>query len=100
MATIYKVVEAEIIAQYHKITDQFPKLDRFMTGYNLAKTYDPKRQIINLNYLISGSEGTLAYVRELTLKLTPVPQYKFLLVVFYEDFILVQETKFVIHSVR
>ena len=88
MATIYKVVEAEIIAQYHKITDQFPKLDRFMTGYNLAKTYDPKRQIINLNYLISGSEGTLAYVRELTLKLTPVPQYKFLLVVFYEDFIL------------
>ena len=84
---IYKVVQEEIIEQYDEITNQFPKLDRCMTGYNLAKTYDQKRQIINLNYLISGSEGTLVYITELTLKLTPVPQHKLLFAVFYSDFI-------------
>ena len=45
-----------------------------------------KEKKFNLNYLLSGSEGTLAIVGEAKLRLTPLPKYKFLSVVKYEFF--------------
>ena len=64
----------------------FPKLSRFLTGYNLAKVYDNADGYFNLNYLLAGSEGTLAVVTEAKLRLTPLPKFKELLVVKYERF--------------
>jgi len=64
----------------------FPKLSRFLTGYNLAKVYDNADDCFNLNYLLAGSEGTLAVVTEAKLRLTPLPKFKELLVVKYERF--------------
>nr|WP_235842338.1 FAD-binding and (Fe-S)-binding domain-containing protein [Cysteiniphilum halobium] len=86
LADIYQSVATEVIGQYDKITAQFPKLDRFMTGYNLAKCYDPHEHRINLNYLISGAEGTLAFITKLKLKLTAIPSHKILFAISYSDF--------------
>ncbi|APC96360.1 FAD-binding and (Fe-S)-binding domain-containing protein [Francisella frigiditurris] len=83
---IYSTIVEQIIDKYDQIEKDLPKLDRFLTGYNLAKTYDKDKNSINLSYLISGSEGTLAFVSELKLKLTKKPKYKALFAISYSDF--------------
>ena len=82
---IHRVVDQ--IAQDHQktIEETFPKLTRFLTGYNLAKIYDGEDKF-NLNYLLSGSEGTLAFLSELKLRLTPIPACRQLVLVKYLDF--------------
>ena len=83
---IFKVVE-EIVSRKAELIDKvFPKMNRFMTGYNLAKVYGNTENQFNLNYLLCGSEGTLAVVCEAKLRLTKLPKYKHLLVVKYENF--------------
>lgn len=83
---IYTVVVEQIIDKYSLIEEKLPKLSRFLTGYNLSHTYNKKSNEVNLSYLVSGSEGTLAFVTELTLKLTPKPKYKALFTISYEGF--------------
>ncbi|KEI34561.1 Fe-S protein [Francisella sp. W12-1067] len=83
---IYSCVVEHIIDKYELIEEKLPKLSRFLTGYNLAKTYDKQNNTVNLSYLISGSEGTLAFVTELTLKLTKKPEFKALFAVSYDNF--------------
>jgi FAD/FMN-containing dehydrogenase/Fe-S oxidoreductase len=85
-AEIYKQVDDSVRSCKEKINAQFPKLTRFMTGYNLAHVINEKDKQFNLNAIITGSEGTLAIVNELTLKLTPLPKHKKLLVLQYTDF--------------
>ena len=67
------------------IRDNFPKLSRFMSGYNLARVYDGSQGSFNLNYLLSGSEGTLVFVSEAHLRLTPIPSRWMLLLIRYES---------------
>lgn len=86
IAEIYHKIKTKILDQTEEIEAQFPKLTRFMTGYNLAKVIDQKNKTFNLNYLIAGSEGTLVYVTELTLKLTPLPKQKMLFAIQYASF--------------
>ena len=83
---IYKTINEQIVVNYTQIEEKLPKLSRFLTGYNLSKTYDKNAKVINLSYLISGSEGTLAFVTELKLKLTKKPKYKALFAISYSDF--------------
>lgn len=83
---IYKVVDKIVSEKANLIEDIFPKMNRFMTGYNLAKVYGNSDKKFNLNYLLCGSEGTLAIVNEAKLRLTPLPKHKHLLVVKYENF--------------
>ena len=86
VANIHHKIKTKILKQTEEIEAQFPKLTRFMTGYNLAKVIDQKKKSFNLNYLIAGSEGTLVYVTELTLKLTPLPKQKMLFAIQYASF--------------
>jgi len=67
-----------------KITQSFPKLLRYMTGYDLIHAYQHNH--INLNYLIAGSEGTLVNITKATLKITKLPQYKILFVLRHASF--------------
>ncbi|MFT4694218.1 MAG: FAD/FMN-containing dehydrogenase/Fe-S oxidoreductase [Francisella sp.] len=83
---IYKTINEQIVANCNQIEAKLPKLSRFLTGYNLSKTYDKDAKKINLSYLISGSEGTLAFVTELKLKLTKKPKFKALFAVSYLSF--------------
>jgi FAD/FMN-containing dehydrogenase/Fe-S oxidoreductase len=83
-----------------EIRERIPKVLRRVAGYNLdlfdcqnprAYTDDGSA---NLAHLLVGSEGTLAYSRQLTLKLAPLPTHKVLGVVnvptFYQAMDLTQ----------
>ena len=59
-------------------------MPRFMTGYNLAKVY--QQEAFNLNWILAGSEGTLAVITEAKLKLTKIPRFKQLLAIHYRCF--------------
>lgn len=85
-AKIYQTIDEILTEHKEEIEKRFPKLKRFMTGYNLAKIYDQNTKNFNLNYLIAGSEGTLVTVSQLRLKLTPIPKYKVLFAIQYASF--------------
>jgi FAD/FMN-containing dehydrogenase/Fe-S oxidoreductase len=82
---IHRTVDEIVTTRRGTIAKQFPRLARFLTGYNLAHVYDADGYF-NLNYILAGSEGTLAVVTQATLKLTPLPKHKQLLALRYTDF--------------
>ncbi len=59
-------------------------LARTTTGYNIEKSFVNDK--LDLNYLISGSEGTLALVSKITVKLKKLPLKKRLILLRYENF--------------
>ncbi len=59
-------------------------LSRVTTGYNIEKSFYDKK--LDLNYLISGSEGTLALVSKVTLKLKKIPAKKRVILLRYKNF--------------
>ena len=79
---------AREIAVAHKdtIKAQFPKLLRFMTGYNLAHMATPDGARVDLAQLIAGSEGSLGVVTEAKLRLTHFASQRALFVLKYPSF--------------
>jgi (R)-2-hydroxyglutarate dehydrogenase len=67
------------------ISRQFPKLNRCLTGYDLAHIRDEDRRF-NLNSILCGSEGTLCFIVEARLNVLPVPKYSALVNVRYGSF--------------
>lgn len=86
LGEIYRQVDDIITSKSSLIAATFPKLTRFMTGYNLAKVYNQEENTFNLNWLLAGSEGTLGVITEAKLKLTHLPQVQRLLVIHYRCF--------------
>jgi len=62
------------------------RLGRFITAYNLWQVIDEKTGSFSLNPVLCGSEGTLALVTELKLKITALPKYKALFAIRYQTF--------------
>ncbi|MEN3363113.1 MAG: hypothetical protein V7606_387, partial [Burkholderiales bacterium] len=75
-----------------EIAARFPKVLRRVGGYNLDVFYPQSERpytvdgSVNLAHLLVGSEGTLAYSRQVTLKLAPLPAAKALGVVNFAKF--------------
>ncbi|WP_235185004.1 FAD-binding oxidoreductase, partial [Cupriavidus sp. SK-3] len=75
-----------------EIAERMPKVLRRVAGYNidLFECQNPRAYTddgyANLSHILVGSEGTLAYSRQLTLKLSPLPQHKVLGVVNFPTF--------------
>ena len=69
-----------------KIEQTFPKLSRFMTGYNLKMFFHKEKQTLDLTRLVSGSEGTLGIVSKARLKLTKIPTERQLILFSYSTF--------------
>lgn len=67
------------------VAERFPRLTRFLAGYNLARVRQDDG-LFNLNWLIAGAEGTLAVVTGITLRLVPMPAAKRLVVIGYPSF--------------
>ena len=82
---VHRVVNTIVTTRRGSIAKQFPRLARFLTGYNLAHVLDDEGGF-NLNYILAGSEGTLAVVTEAKLKLTRIPKHKQLFALRYADF--------------
>jgi FAD/FMN-containing dehydrogenase/Fe-S oxidoreductase len=68
------------------ITETFPKLRRFMTGYNLARMAAPDGSAVDLAQLVTGSEGSLCVVTEARLRLTRFEKHHALFVLRYPTF--------------
>ena len=85
-AAIYAQVLASCEGQRELIDARFPELNRFLTGYDLKHAIDWDNDIVDLSRLIAGSEGSLAFVCEATLDITPLPTYRTLVNVKYSDF--------------
>jgi FAD/FMN-containing dehydrogenase/Fe-S oxidoreductase len=67
------------------IAEKFPRLNRCVTGYDLVHLCDCEGRF-DPNAVICGAEGTLAFVTEATIKLTPVPRFTALLNIRYATF--------------
>ncbi len=68
------------------IAECFPKLNRSLTGYDLAHIRDAHGDF-NLNSVICGSEGTLVFIVEAKVRVLPIPKASVLVAVRYRDFI-------------
>lgn len=71
--------QAELIAQ------RFPKLNRCLTGYDLAHLREADGRF-NLNSVLCGSEGSLGFLVEATLNVLPIPKFSVLVNVRYAGF--------------
>lgn len=97
---LYRGVRELIEKHRDTIQERYPKVLRRVSGYNLDEFVDgagytgeigPRRAINqgarpwNLSNLVVGSEGTLAYLLEVTIRLTPLPKATALCVVHFTD---------------
>jgi FAD/FMN-containing dehydrogenase/Fe-S oxidoreductase len=67
------------------IKERFPRLNRCVTGYDLAHLCDCHGRF-DLSAVLCGAEGTLAFITEAKIKLTPVPRCTALLNIRYASF--------------
>jgi FAD/FMN-containing dehydrogenase/Fe-S oxidoreductase len=82
---IHTVVN-DIQQQYHQqIDDIFPKLNRCLTGYDLAHIRNDDNDF-DLNSILCGSEGTLGFIAEAKLNLLAIPKHTALVNLRYENF--------------
>ena len=82
----YRLVREIAQSKAEDIQSTFPKLLRYMTGYNLAHMATRDGQSVDLGQLVAGSEGSLAVVTEARLKLTPFQKERALFVLRYPSF--------------
>lgn len=68
------------------ILAKFPRLNRFLTGYDLEHVFSDDLQHFDLSRVITGAEGSLGIVVEAKLNVTPIAKYKCLVNVKYDSF--------------
>jgi len=66
------------------IEQKFPKLNRCLTGYDLAHIREGDQ--FNLNSVLCGSEGTLGFIAEARLNVLPIPKCAALVNLKYDHF--------------
>jgi FAD/FMN-containing dehydrogenase/Fe-S oxidoreductase len=79
-----------VLALAERVRDDFvarlPRLQRFLTGYNLERVWDPSTDTIDLKWLITGAEGTLGIVTRAWLGVVPIPTARRLAVLEFPSF--------------
>jgi FAD/FMN-containing dehydrogenase/Fe-S oxidoreductase len=83
---ITKQVLASSLDNRQLILDKFPRLNRFLTGYDLENVLQDDENTFDLSRLITGSEGSLAFVCEAKFNITPVSPAKTLINIKYDSF--------------
>ncbi len=82
---IIEKVHAIVRREADEIALRWPKVLRRVQGYNIDMV-QPQLTAHNLAHLLVGSEGTLAYSRQVHLNLSPLPKAKTLGVCHFESF--------------
>lgn len=85
-AKIYQQVIKTCREHREEILSVFPRLNRFLTGYDLEHTFNDDLSQFDLSRVLTGSEGTLAFISEAKLNVTPIAKYKTLVNVKYDSF--------------
>ena len=85
VGAVHRLVDAVQREQADLIAAHFPKLNRCLTGYDLAHIRDDRGRF-NLNSILCGSEGTLALIAEAKLNVVPIPKHNALVNVRYGSF--------------
>ncbi|WP_413491552.1 FAD-binding and (Fe-S)-binding domain-containing protein [Morganella psychrotolerans] len=83
---LYRTTLDSCKANRQLILDSFPKLNRFLTGYDLRHVFSDDLQTFDLTRILTGSEGTLAVIAEAKLNITPLPAVRRLVNVKYDAF--------------
>ena len=81
----YRTARAIETEMAELIKARFPKLNRCLTGYDLAHLRD-QDGLFDLNSLLCGSEGSLGILVEATLRVLPIPKHSALVNVRYASF--------------
>ena len=81
-----KVTEQVCRDKRQQIVDKFPPLNRFLTGYDLKNALNEKNDSFDLTRVLCGSEGSLAFITEAKLNLTPIPKARTLVNIKYNSF--------------
>jgi len=74
------------IGKRQAILDKFPRLNRFLTGYDLEHAVSDDLQQYDIARILAGSEGSLAFIAEAKLNLTPIPKARALINIQYDSF--------------
>lgn len=86
IGAIYRQVLQSTTEFRQQILEKFPRLNRFLTGYDLEHVWDDELANFDLSRLLTGAEGSLAFVAEAKLNVTPIAPYKCLINVKYDSF--------------
>ncbi|MBR9883520.1 MAG: FAD-binding oxidoreductase [Oceanospirillales bacterium] len=81
----HRVLDGVFTEHGDLIERTFPKLNRCLTGYDLAHIRDEQGQF-NLNSILCGGEGSLAFIAEAKLNVLPIPKYSALVNIKYDSF--------------
>lgn len=81
----HRVVDQVFNENQALIDEKFPKLNRCLTGYDLAHIRDENGRF-NLNSVLCGGEGSLAFIAEAKLNVLPIPKYSALVNIKYAGF--------------
>ncbi len=82
---VHRLVDSVFVENSDLIDQKFPKLNRCLTGYDLAHIHDENGQF-NLNSVLCGGEGSLAFIAEAKLNVLPIPKYAALVNIKYDSF--------------
>ncbi|ATJ81919.1 FAD-binding and (Fe-S)-binding domain-containing protein [Halomonas beimenensis] len=82
---VHRTARGIIDAERERIRETFPPLNRCLTGYDLAhlRTEDGR---FDLNSVLCGAEGSLAFTNEAVLNVLPIPGHSTLVNVRYAGF--------------
>lgn len=83
---IAKQLIATCVDKRQQIIEKFPRLNRFLTGYDLEHTLSDDLESLDISRIITGSEGSLAFVAEAKLNITPIATFKALVNIKYDSF--------------
>lgn len=83
---VYRSVLYPCLEQRELILDKFPKLNRFLTGYDLRHVLSDDLQTFDLTRILTGSEGSLAFITEARLNITRLPKVRRLVNIKYDAF--------------
>lgn len=79
-------LKTSCIEKREQILAKFPRLNRFLTGYDLEHAVSDDLQTIDVSRILAGSEGSLAFIAEAKLNITPIPKNKVLINIKYDSF--------------
>lgn len=79
---LYRTLFELIETHYDVIHNARPKVNKNSMGYNLWSVWDRETGIFDLTHLITGSQGTLGIITDITFRVIPQPKHSGLLVLY------------------